>query len=213
MGKLHNILSWPRRYRTSCGFGVHSPFAYEFITKVLCDYNAYYYAYPEIDAVCGKSRRDALIVNLKFSSIDYDYHEARMLFRMLCYFNPNNVVEIGGGNEVGRTITERAIPHATLQGWSRDQQISIPEANSLFIIVNFLTEENFTLIRSYIMESLNRQSPVVVFFRNMHLKRVGKLWREINAVINRGMSFHDNISCIYVANPKLPRQDYELTFS
>ena len=53
--RIREIARWPRRYRTSSGFGVHSPFAFDFITKVLRDREAYYYAYPEIDSLCGKT--------------------------------------------------------------------------------------------------------------------------------------------------------------
>ena len=44
--KFRNFVRWPRRYRTSRGFGVHSPFAFEFITRTIRDRDAYYYAYP-----------------------------------------------------------------------------------------------------------------------------------------------------------------------
>ncbi len=116
--RIREIARWPRRYRTSRGFGVHSPFAFDFITKVLRDREAYYYAYPEIDSLCGKTHRDGLINNMIFYSSDYERQEARMLFRMLCRFNPAQVIEIGGGNEVSRIIIERAIPSAALHRWS-----------------------------------------------------------------------------------------------
>lgn len=42
------------RYRTSRGFGVHSPYAFRFITRVLRDRNAHYYA----TAALGRSHHD-----------------------------------------------------------------------------------------------------------------------------------------------------------
>ena len=48
MKKLKEILKYPAMWRRSHGFGVHSPFAYHFITKVIGEREAVYYAYPQI---------------------------------------------------------------------------------------------------------------------------------------------------------------------
>ena len=48
MYKLTNPLIWLRRIRHRCGYGVHSPFAFKFITEVLY-MNLPYYAYDELD--------------------------------------------------------------------------------------------------------------------------------------------------------------------
>lgn len=208
--KLHDILKWPRRYRTSRGFGVHSPFAFGFITKVICDREAYYYAYPEIDSLCGKTHRDSLLDNMVFSTSDYERQEARMLFRMLCRLRPAQVIEIGGGNEVSRIIIERAIPHASLHRWSHDTPTRIDFDQPCLIIVNYTIDINFTIVRSYLLGALNHPQGVVVFFRNMHLPMLKRLWDQVFAAAPLGMTFHDDVTGIYVASPKLPRKDFEL---
>lgn len=208
--RLRNALRWPRRYRTSRGFGVHSPFAFEFITRVLRDREAYYYAYPEIDALCGKTHRDTLLDNMVFSCSDYERQEARMLFRMLCRFNPKQVIEIGGGNEVSRIIIERAIPHAELHRWSRDTPTPVDFGKSCFIIVNYALDINATLIRSYLIEALKHPQGVVIFFRNLHLPLLRHIWDQVFAAAPFGMTFHDDVSGVYVALPKLPREDFEI---
>lgn len=212
MGKVNNMLSWARRYRTSRGFGVHSPFAYSFITKVLCDREAYYYAFPEIDALCGKSHRDSHLLNEAFSSNDYEHHEAHMLFRMLCYFNPQQVIEIGGGHEVSRLIIERSVPHAQLYRWSCEKPQVIDREKSNFIIVNYTIDMNFATVRSYLLQAMHHPQGTVIFFRNMYIPQIKRLWQQIMAVVDRGMTFHDNISGVYVASRKLPRKDFELIF-
>ncbi len=208
--RIREIARWPRRYRTSRGFGVHSPFAFDFITKVLRDREAYYYAYPEIDSLCGKTHRDGLINNMIFYSSDYERQEARMLFRMLCRFNPAQVIEIGGGNEVSRIIIERAIPSAALHRWSRENPTAIDMSKTCFIIVNYTLEMNFTTIRSYLLDALDHPGGVVIFFRNMHLPTLRRLWEQVAAAAPFGMTFHDDVSGVYVANPKLPREDFEM---
>jgi|GEM_PF-5885015 len=54
MGKLTRILTAPLRYYRSCGFGVHSPYAFRFVREVVrCPFPRYgYYAYGEIRRIC-----------------------------------------------------------------------------------------------------------------------------------------------------------------
>lgn len=48
MYRFTNPLIWLSRIRHRCGYGVHSPFAYRFITEVLYE-DLPYYAYDELD--------------------------------------------------------------------------------------------------------------------------------------------------------------------
>ncbi len=49
MDRLSNPWIWLKRFRHRCGYGVHSPFAFAFLTDVVYERNAYY-AYHELDA-------------------------------------------------------------------------------------------------------------------------------------------------------------------
>lgn len=210
MLNLRNILKWPRRYRTSRGFGVHSPFAFDFITKVLRDFDACYYAYPEIDALCGKTHRDTLLDNMVFSLGDYERQEARMMFRILCHLNPDQIIEIGGASEVSRLIIERAHPTAALFRWSRDNPTPIDPAKTALIIVNYTIDVNFSTVRSYLLKAVSMPKGVTIIFRNLHIPVVRRLWREIEMTLSFGMTFHDDITAIYVADSRLPRQDFDM---
>lgn len=48
MQKVTNPFVWLVRIRKRCGYGVHSPFAFRFITEVIYERNAFY-AYRELD--------------------------------------------------------------------------------------------------------------------------------------------------------------------
>lgn len=52
---VRNMALWWKRFRYRCGYGVHSPFAFNFITGVIFE-RGEYYAYRKLDAACGKSR-------------------------------------------------------------------------------------------------------------------------------------------------------------
>lgn len=210
MGKIRDIIRWPRRYRTSRGFGVHSPFAYDFITKVLRQREASYYSYAEIDALCARAHRGMTLPTMNFTATSFDRQEARMLFRVLCRFNPQEIIEIGGSNEVTRTIIERAVPYASISRWSRENLPKIDPGKSYFILVNYAIEINASIMRKYLLEAINNPKGMVIFFRNLQIPVLKKLWEEISAVISFGMTFHDDLTAIYCAFPNLPRQDYEL---
>ena len=48
MQKVTNPLVWLARFRHRCGYGIHSPFAFRFITDVIYERHPYY-AYRELD--------------------------------------------------------------------------------------------------------------------------------------------------------------------
>lgn len=53
MGAIRNLGHWLRRFRYRCGYGVHSPYAFNFITGVIFE-RGQYYAYEVLDPVYGK---------------------------------------------------------------------------------------------------------------------------------------------------------------
>lgn len=80
------------RKRHSLGFGIHSPFAYRFITEVLCPPRCYaYYAYKQT----GRDRR------------------MRLLVRLLAFFSPASVriCSESDGDRM-RAIVAAVLPHA-----------------------------------------------------------------------------------------------------
>lgn len=209
---IRNPIKWLKRLRTKRGFGVHSPFAFDFITKVLCDKDAYYYAYPEVDSLCGKSKRKALVDNKLFQSTDFERQEARMLFRIIVKFQPEQIVEIGGMNEVTRVIIERASPHSQLYRWSRENPSPIDPDRSCLILVNNAIEVNFTKIRRYILRTIEEHhTGVVIFSHNLHLPLIRKMFKQVEMVLTFGQTFYDEYTAVYVGYRRLPRQAYLLT--
>lgn len=56
MQKVTNPIVWLSRFRHRCGYGVHSPFAFRFITDVIYERHPYY-AYRELDRELPLSMR------------------------------------------------------------------------------------------------------------------------------------------------------------
>lgn len=208
---FRNPVKWFRRLRTSRGFGVHSPFAFDFITKVLLDREAYYYAYPEIDSLCGKTHRDTKIDNMLFRQTDFERQEARMLFRILVKFQPEQIIEMGGANEVSRTIFDRACPDAVIHRWSRLDPVEIDYDKKFLILVSQANELSFNIQRRYILEAIEKQrSEILIFSHNIHLQLVRQLFDQVEMVLTYGQTFLDDYTAVYVGSRKLPRQIYQL---
>lgn len=74
-----------KRWRHGRGFGIHSPFAYDFITRTLRE-RMPYYAYERIDAAAH--RGDGRLSSRKL----------RLIFRIAVRFNPSKAAVIGDAN-------------------------------------------------------------------------------------------------------------------
>lgn len=73
---------WLRRFRHRCGYGVHSPFAFNFITGVIYERGAYY-AYRRLDTLLPAVVRALRLRPRKC---------ARLLFRVANYVRPATLV-------------------------------------------------------------------------------------------------------------------------
>ena len=87
----------------SKGHGTHSPFAYTFITEILNDIR-YFYAYEEIGFLKKELLRDKRKVNYqgkettikKLADGLLPDKYSQLLFRVVDYFKPRSILEIGG---------------------------------------------------------------------------------------------------------------------
>lgn len=79
MQVLTNPLVWLRRFRHRCGYGVHSPFAFGFLTQVVYERNAFY-AFRELDGRLAWWQRFRVRRSL------------HMLFRLANYVRPRQIV-------------------------------------------------------------------------------------------------------------------------
>lgn len=89
MNFLKRAYIWCKRFRYRKGYGVHSPFAFSLLTDVVYERRPYY-AYEMLDELAesmGKVPRYSRRVN-------------RLLFRLVNYFRPERIVEVGTGGGI-----------------------------------------------------------------------------------------------------------------
>lgn len=113
---------WLRRFRHRCGYGVHSPFAFEFITGVI--YERWpYYAYSELDALLPWWVRGLGLRPRK---------RLRLLFRLANWREPARMLLVDPSPEAYAYI-RRAVQKAEL--------CSNPDGVADFIYVSHPSEE------------------------------------------------------------------------
>lgn len=209
MKLIDRILSYPTRWRHTHGFGVHSPFAYHFITRVLREKKAEYYAYAEIAAFCPKARRAGF--NEIFAGRDMSIPEAHMLFRVMCHFNPTHIVEVGHGHEVTNIIIKRSLPDARTILWHEEAKIPDSFERTPIVIVNQFSNGQTDAVNASI-KGIIQSGEAVVIVRNLRaIKNNRKLWKKLLKTHRQfGMSFNDGYTGIFVGRRTLPSQHFNL---
>ncbi len=82
------LLDFIRRKMRAKGHGIHSPFAFEFITKIIySDYE--YYAFSDIKKLLPEANRKP-----------YDERLHHLSYRLVQYFKPNKALEINPENNI-----------------------------------------------------------------------------------------------------------------
>ena len=110
MFHLKRYLNAWSRYHHSSGFGIHSPYAYQFVRNVWRQ-RLPYYAYGGIsqllDTIKGSTtrqqRREMDLISEK---------EARLLFRVTNHFNPQRILQVGTSTGV-ESLTMLKVSHKT----------------------------------------------------------------------------------------------------
>ena len=148
-------------------FGIHSPFLFEFATKVIYEH-APFYAYGLIETIRKKYLADTTIIEIedfgagskifkdnkrrikdicKYSVKPAKY--GQLLFRMVNYFQPSTTLELGtclgittsylgAAHRKGQVITIEADP-STFQ--LAQQTFSLARANNILAVKGIFTEE------------------------------------------------------------------------
>ncbi len=189
--KLHSTLRriWRPlgRARRSRGFGVHSPFAFRFITFVLRGSKSVYYATPQIHAL-SKDRRRRRRLNL--------------LFRIVCDRAPQTLILPPDLPEAERRVILMA--DSRLTPITPDEAEHLPAtAQRLLLCLPALTPETLTAARRIIS---SENSTLIL------LDAASLLLPALMENIDHVMTFTNGRSAVMVGSRALPRQSFEIDF-
>lgn len=239
MGRIKRYYSALSRYHASNGFGIHSPFAFYFVTKVLRE-KLPYYCYDEIE-----KNRKQLINSLKKVARHpriISSKNAKLLFRVTNYFNPNYILQIGSNYGISLQTMLRVSQCSEVYLYDRDlsryevtkkilinnkERITLSEdvetlinsytkvltenSMSSFVLINSIEQEEFELVSKYLQSIISQEG--VVIMRNLSSSALMReLWNKGKENAYYGMTFSNEKVGFMVVNPKLPRQDFLLWF-
>lgn len=170
-----------KRWRHGRGFGIHSPFAYDFITTTLRE-RLPYYAYSKLDALAAEKQQGASV-----------QRRLRLIFRIAVRFNPTTAAIIG-------------VRNASLQ------KVALKELRRDINLKSSLDKADLVIVNEDLSPGLVLREGLVYIFPD---SRCGgatvceTLWQSMPY----GMRFDNSKGfSIIVANPKLPRQQFDVRF-
>ena len=166
---MRRIWNWCRRFRYRCGYGVHSPSDFFLITSVIYESRPYY-AYDRLKASSG----------LK-SLPHYREKVNKLLFRLVNFFRPASLIEVGEGNgEAFRYMNNArtSMVSVSLKGEEKDETLHrlqmelkrLEKVDFLHIAFTPYYKEIFELVFPY----LHDESCVVV--GDIYTSKERKTW-------------------------------------
>lgn len=192
MKALRLYLTSFNRYRRSRGFGVHSPFAYHFIKRVIKE-QCGYYAYSDIDAAVKKSGMSR--------------KTARLLFRVANYFNPSSILIVGNGDIAALTALKSVSTTAKVTVAGADE--TIDASGYRFVYVE--SEAAYPGLEKTLGKTVDNGGTVVIdgMTRDNEARR---LLKAVENGMTHGMTFSNGATAIIAGDRKLPRQRFALWF-
>jgi len=238
MKKFRHYYTVFNRMKRSRGFGIHSPFAFNFILRVLRERN-HYYAYTAIK----RRRKKAYSLS---GSIKGDHpkvissRNAKLLFRIACYFTPEHILQIGATYGVSTsaildvssasrvTLDPCENPYAdifaeiTEEYKSRikqfddsakaiDYYLNMCEDKRPFVLINKFRPDDLATIKDLLTLTLDKDGVVII--RNLAINpETAQLWKEYRPMMTFGMSFCNDYTAVIVGLRHLPLQHHNIFF-
>lgn len=237
MGRFRRYrTAWSRHHRSG-GFGIHSPFAFNFVQNVLGERYPYY-AYARI-AKWRATAKAALGGCWPHSSL-ISLNEARMLFRIANFFNPSQLLVIGARSGVSAASVKAVSSQSVLYLYSSSYAESEVQQQLLqsfgdqvrhytdisecvkayfsqisgdaepFVLVNEIGDEmELDALKSAILPIVREQGVIVM--RNLHKHELAvRLWAECKDHAQYGQFYTNGKTGILIANPKLQLEHFSL---
>ena len=187
-------LRWCCRFRCRQGYGIHSPFAFSFVTGVVYE-SGTYYAYPSVDRACSAARRGGQTsMRLK---------DGRLLFRLANFGRPHRAMTYGIGEDSAEMECMRAGScHTDYVGFSASGG---EEADWVFAAADW-PEQGTRLLAP-----LRRGGMLVL--RDIGSAAVRRAaWRELLRMPQAQVSFDLYDWGIIFFRPELQRQHYVINY-
>lgn len=207
---LKRTLKAPDRFRTSKGFGVHSPFAYAFITRVLRE-SLPYYAYS--DQKCRYTDLKNNSLNRPFLNLK----RIRLLFRTVNYFTPSSALQIGSDCGLVTSALLDVKSDMKISRFACGDDFSAPgvsvcncidDAKNADLVIVVTAESFHQHIFEFLKNAILEEKPLI-FPCIDHCTDIADIWVRLNDFadsIGYGMTFTNYRFGVLVPQKQLPRQ-------
>lgn len=227
-----------KRYNRSRGFGIHSPFAFHFITSVLGERSPFY-AYELIDSLRHGAADAARRMHIRHPRM-ISLKNARMLHRVACAYAPDALIQIGVhygistaavmeyDSRMRGVVYSPANPFADVfrEVTSRYEErleacSSMSDAKEIFLglrpkrpmmMVNHIATGDLSSAETMVAECIAAGGVIVMRHLDRQNSLTPQLWGATLKRMSHGMSFSNGNIGFIVAYPHLPRQNFSLWF-
>lgn len=199
---LLRIAIWLRRFRKRCGYGVHSPLAFQFITGVIYCTDPYYaYATLRQPLAASISRLDEYDPQSGLTARDL-----RLLFRLTNYQEPA-VIHLLGASPTVRAYITAARTTATIDPPTSSPQ---PPTSSLLLPTSSLIYCDTT---DHLAALPQLPADAMVIVRGIHRSATTRAaWQQFLQRPDITLSFDLWRFGIILCRPKINRQDYVVNY-
>lgn len=235
MRRIKRFASAFQRYRRSHGFGIHSPFAYHFIVRVLKETTPYY-CYADL-----RDRRRLTVRMVSRESVRYSVmslQNAKMIVRVAAFFNPRRVMVLGSHYGLGTAALLGIGAHVKAVVWegphcfhdvferlTGDMEQRIDSCSTMagaldcyaggngpfFMLVNDVDGSTISE-RAAVVAACVRAGGTAVVRHIGDDESMASFWQYISDTMNAGMTFTNGKIGVAVMRPELPRQNFSLWF-
>lgn len=201
---------WFARFRHRKGYGVHSPFAFGFITQTI------YKPLPkETKRALRQLRREIRATAQK--ELPLERAEGgklrRLLYNMVYRFRPDTVHIVGTATPYTLLYIAHARPEARIISINTEKELYLPDEEQVQLLyINAADDAAF--VRKAFNTLADRTTPQSAFvISGIHgSKEMKQLWREMAGDSRSGITFDLYDAGIVLFDKKIIKQDYIVNF-
>lgn len=222
-----------RWLRKRHGHGVHSPFAYRLITRVI-EERFHYYCYQEIETIRQRMLKGRLTRTQLRLRKEMNFKRASLLFRLVNHFKPTTILELGSAWGISTLYMQQGNPAAAYyciepqtavctrsqavvaSGGGQVTFVNAPISEALPSLLAEMNTMEFLFVHQMkqlptILPYVSQRTLVVIEGIHTH-RRTKKQWRHFisSSQVRVSMDLYD--FGIAVCSPNYHKQHYKVAF-